>query len=153
MKFSEMPLYEAIFDVVAEMAGGKEHPGSDRWTHTESDEMYKRVVSRLADSGSVALTKSEAISAWISFRKKPEKKFPLIVKVARAHSRRCFWHGRGLGNCSDNVTLDRLICAVRGGGYSVENCVLSCGYHNSSRGDKTVEAFLSTNKQAMDTNP
>jgi len=143
MTFDELPLMEAIYDVRREMEAENECPGSDTWTSDETKriELTQRILTRFSLN-----VDQQMIDAWIKFRKSSDadgkKKAEWIVEVARAHGNRCFYADRGLGECSNDVDLDRIIPGSRGGKYSVENCVISCGKHNRSRGDASIEDLL-----------
>ena len=143
MTFDDLPLFDAIYSLRNEMEVAGENPGSDTWT-TEEDrrgELTRRLMSKLMTDIDQRL-----INAWIQFRKSSsvngKKKIELIVEVFRLHGGTCFYRNRGLGECSPDIDLERLIPDTRGGQYTLENCVLSCGKHNRMRGDKDLEKFL-----------
>lgn len=143
MKFEELDLLCAVYDVRANMEAAGEQPGSEYWTTDEEKrtELTRRILQTLE-----CTVQQRLIDAWIAFRKSPnvngKKKAALIVEVARLHGRACFYAGRGLGQCSEDVDLERLIPETRGGQYTVENCVLSCSRHNRMRGDTSLEEML-----------
>jgi len=143
MTFDDIPLLEAIYDLRREMEDDGECPGSDSWTSDEEKrvELTRRLLGKL-----ILNVNQRMIDAWIGFRKASDadgrKKSELIVEVARAHGSRCFYADRGLGECSNDVDLDRIVPGSRGGKYSVENCIISCGRHNRSRGDANIENLL-----------
>ena len=150
MTFDDLPLFDAIYSLRNEMESSGENPGSDRWT-TEEDrrcELTKRIMGKLMTDIDQRL-----INAWQQFRKSPtvngKKKMELIVEVFRLHGGTCFYRNRGLGECSPDIDLERLIPETRGGLYTPENCVLACCRHNRMRGDKDLESFLRT-KEAGD---
>jgi 5-methylcytosine-specific restriction endonuclease McrA len=62
--------------------------------------------------------------------------------VAKIHGVRCFYANRGVGPCSDEVELDRIIPEARGGVYSLANCLIACSSHNGRRQDRTIEDYL-----------
>lgn len=143
MTFDDLPLFDAIYQLRTEMEAAGENPGSDSWT-TEEDkrrELAKRILSKLMSDVDQRL-----IDAWIRFRKSGNangrKKSELIVEVSRMHGGQCFYRNRGLGQCSQDIDLERLIPETRGGQYTVENCVIACCRHNRMRGDNDLEAFL-----------
>lgn len=143
MKFSELPLYQAIKAAYAFV----DSPRSARWLIDQQKELYMLIVSYMDnfDNG-VPYTKTQVMEAWDRFGKGPSvggmNKNKLTIEVAEAHGEHCFYRGRGLGECNDEIQLDRLIPGDRGGGYSVANCVLSCQFHNGSRGERNVEDYL-----------
>lgn len=145
MKWLELPLYRAIHQVRAEMLQDKEQPNSERWfVDMESRlEFAQRVMLKMD------LNTASIVEAHLRFRKgsgvgeNGEKKLELICQVSELHGDKCFYANRGLGPCSDDVHLDRIVPGSRGGGYSIANCVLACGFHNTSRGDSSIEEFLS----------
>lgn len=144
MKFEELSLYDAIMTVREEMEAAGESPGADKWI-TDEDlriAITQRVMRHLLKDADQAI-----INAWCTFRKgvnlAPDlKKVELIVCVARIHGARCFYANRGRGPCSEDVHIDRLIPGSRGGQYTLQNCVLACGTHNTMRQDKPLEEFL-----------
>ena len=91
------------------------------------------------------ITNEMLIDAWIRFRDCPSR-YSLLVEVARTHGRSCFYANRGLGPCSEELDLDRLLPESRGGRYTLKNCVIACSRHNRMRGDMNVEEFLSSGR-------
>jgi hypothetical protein len=143
MTFDDLPLFEAIYDLRREMEMTDQSPGSDLWTTDEDKrlELTQRLFRKL-----VANVDQKLIDAWMRFRKGSDvdgrKKLELTIEVARAHGRQCFYADRGLGECSSDIDLDRIVPGSRGGKYMVENCVIACGRHNRARGDKNIEELL-----------
>lgn len=145
MLFTDFPLFEAIYEVRQEMVASGESPGEEAWyvDSARREEFCRRVILQMTRDCDQAI-----INAALTFRKcaKAEgtdlKKLDLLVEVARTHGRKCFYGNRGLGACSEDVHLDRLIPGSKGGVYSVENCVIACGYHNTSRNDIELGEFL-----------
>lgn len=146
MLFSDFPMYEAIYEVRNQMIAAGESPGTEAWYVDDEKRMEfcRRVVTQM-----VLDSDQEILNAAVAFRKgsKAEgteiKKLDLLMMVAKVHGRTCFYAGRGFGACSADVHLDRLVPGSRGGKYTVENCVVSCGRHNSMRSDRSMEEFLS----------
>lgn len=145
MRFVDFPLYDAIFEVRQQMILEGHSPGEEAW-YVDADKRFeftRRVVTQMALDCDQTI-----INAAIAFRKCPKaegsdiKKLDLLLQVARLHGRQCFYANRGLGLCSEEVHLDRLVPGARGGVYSIENCVISCGFHNSSKNDKSLEEYL-----------
>ena len=143
MTFDDLPLFDAIYSLRSEMEAAGENPGSDVWTIEEDRrcELTKRIMGKLMTDIDQRL-----INAWIRFRKSAnvngKKKVELIVEVFRLRGGTCFYRNRGLGECSPDIDLERLIPETRGGRYTLENCVLACGRHNRMRGDRDLESFL-----------
>jgi hypothetical protein len=142
MTFSEIDLYEAIYDVRAELERSGRSTGSDGLLIDldRREELCRMIQFRLPIG--TPYSAAQMVDAWVAFRKRSDGKALLVVEIARSHGRQCFWKGRGLGNCSDDVSIDRLLPGSRGGLYTVANCVLACGTHNSMRRDRTIEEFL-----------
>jgi hypothetical protein len=141
MTFEDLILFEAVHDVYQEV----ENPRSSDWLMVEEkrDELCRLIRSRLP------YDQEHLLRAWDQYGKSQKaeignelKKLALTVIVARTHGRRCFFANRGKGACSNDVSIDRIVPGSRGGRYTVENCVLVCGSHNSQRGDKSVEEYL-----------
>lgn len=145
MKFQELDMLCAVYDVRTNMECANEQPGAEEWTtdETKRKELTRRILQALGCTVQQILI---LIDVWIAFRKSSnvngKKKLALLVEVARLHGRKCFYANRGLGECSDEIDLERLIPETRGGQYTVENCVLSCSRHNRMRGDKSLEDML-----------
>jgi hypothetical protein len=145
MKWNELPLYRAVAEVRREMMECNEQPNSDLILTNEENrtDFCQRVMLKMDFNGSAI------IDANIKFRKGSgvndagQKKLEIICMLSIIHGDRCFYANRGLGECSDDVHLDRIIPGSRGGEYTVQNCLLSCGFHNTSRGDKSIEEFIS----------
>lgn len=144
MTFDEIALYDAVCAIRDEMREGDENPGSNKWDTTEDGrkELTQRVLSRL-----ITNVDQRIINAWILVRKSESlgdgiNKLELLIDVARMHGAKCFYGSRGKGDCSEDVHLDRIVPGSRGGQYTAENCVISCGRHNTMRGDMSIEEFL-----------
>lgn len=135
--FDQIPLYEAVCDVMAEL----EDPGSDEWPVLRQDELLVWVRNSLPVG--VHYASLEMLEAWMRMRKASEYKLVLMVEVARKHGRQCYIANRGKGECSEYVSVERIKPGAFGGKYSVENCILMCSRHNSQRGCKTLEEYLS----------
>lgn len=83
------------------------------------------------------------INSFLAFRKNPTKN-QIIADLSDAGAESCFYEGRGLGQCSTDVSLDRIIPGSQGGEYSFQNCVLSCSFHNSQRGDQDFSQYINS---------
>src|SRR5262249_12562791 len=90
----------------------------------------------------IPYTPDRVVEVWRDIRKNQQIK--LKCQVSIVHGCQCFYANRGLGECSDEVDLDRLIPESRGGKYTVENCVIACSFHNRASGDRNIEEFLSS---------
>lgn len=142
MTFDELPLYEAVYDVYRLV----DNPRSERWLTADAEVLCRNIQDHLPIGHPYKM--SDMLDAWMRFGKSGTveggaKKLELLVSVARLHGRKCFWASRGLGECTSEVTIDRLLPGSRGGLYSPENCILACSFHNSQRADRTIEEYLS----------
>ena len=142
MKWEELELCVAIAKVRHGMKRNGEKPGAECWTAERALELTHRIMLELVNKPNPSF-----IDAWRQFRKTPtsyddKKKLDIIVELCERNGPTCFYSDRGLGDCSDDVHLDRIRPGSRGGEYTIANCVLSCGRHNTMRGDKAIEEFL-----------
>ncbi len=143
MKFDELPLYIAIHQVHTQI----NEPCSEKWTSTHLRDAYKLVLMQLVDNESwtdqgIPWSQEHVREAWMKTRKSPDGKIRLICQVALRHGESCFYSNRGVGDCSEDIDLERLIPETRGGIYALKNCVIACSFHNRSRGDTPIEEFL-----------
>lgn len=145
MTFDEWPLYEAICDVYRTV----DNPRQEIWDHVERETLCRKILERFPlGSPWLSLSADQIMKAWSSFGKvniekgNPVKKGELIVAVGRIHGRKCFYADRDIGECTNNVSLDRLVPGARGGKYSVRNCVIACDFHNTHRRDTNIEDYL-----------
>jgi hypothetical protein len=141
MTFDELPLYEAVYDVYRLV----DNPRSDRWLTADSEVLCRSIQDHLPIGHPYKMP--QMLDAWVRFGKSGAvdggaKKLELTIIVGRQHGRKCFWANRGLGECTSEVTIDRLFTGSRGGLYVPENCVLACSFHNSQRNDRTIEDYL-----------
>lgn len=74
-------------------------------------------------------------------QKHVQKRLIVLEHARKMTTAECFYRGKVGTPCSDQVDLDRIKPGARGGGYSVENTVLSCSRHNRQRGCKEVVAY------------
>jgi hypothetical protein len=141
MTFADLSLYQAVYRVF----GKVDNPGSEDWTRRRASEIYKLVLYEIVDNDAwteqgVPYSRDRVIDVWVDIRKNPKNR--LKCQVSLTHGSRCFYADRGLGPCSDEVEVDRIVPASRGGPYTLENCVIACAQHNGARGDRTIEDFL-----------
>ena len=141
MTFNELPLYQAVHRVYTSV----EKPGSDDWISASAKTAYRLVLMQIVESGSwteqgIPYSMERVVEVWRDLRKNPNNR--LKCEVSLAHGPRCFYADRGLGPCSDELDLDRIIPETRGGRYTLENCMIVCSTHNRARGDRTIEHFL-----------
>lgn len=142
MRFDELALFDAIFEVRREMLASGESPGAERWNTDESGrrELCQRILKQMSLRGSID---QRLIDAWIAYRKRPKaegtdiNKYDLTIEVARLRGSSCFYSP--LGGCSPDIDLDRI---NPGDAYSVANCVIACSYHNRKRGDTPIGEFI-----------
>jgi hypothetical protein len=139
--FDELPLYQAVHKVYSRV----ERPGSDDWISRHAASAYKHVLMQIVEDEAwtdqgIPYSLERVVEVWRELRKVPRAR--LKCEVSLAHGGVCFFANRGLGACSSDVDLDRIIPESRGGTYCVENCVLVCSHHNRARGNRSVEDFL-----------
>lgn len=142
MTFDELPLYLAVYRVQRQV----EKPGSDDWISIDAKEMYKRVLTELVDGMSctdkgIPYSLDQTVAAWRNIRKGGEK-IRLLCQVALEQGDRCFYAKRGKGECNQEVTLERIIPGDEEGIYTLENCMIACSFHNTSRGKMPIESYL-----------
>jgi len=148
MTFDELPLYEAIHDVYRLV----ESPRADHWLTIDAGLLCRMIQDHLPIGHPFRAT--DMLQAWAAYGKSQTvgqyKKLELQVLVAKTHGRQCFWANRVAGDCTGEVTTDRLLPGSRGGEYTLENCVIACSFHNTQRNDRTVEIYLSQAKKGCD---
>lgn len=110
--------------------------GSDDWLIDRS-----RRVELLSMIQSFLVPDEALLSSYLRYRKSGDK-LRIIAALAVRHGARCFFDGRGKGECSNELDLDRIIPGARGGEYSLENCHIVCSRHNRERGDRAIEEYL-----------
>ena len=154
MTFDDIPLCEAVHDLYSALNDTSGNgqilgpgPRSDYWLKDPGRERLCRFIfERVPLTYVFRLNIDRITEAFSTYGRTGNKetygRTELLVEVARAHGRTCFYANRGKGACSPEVTLDRLVPGVRGGQYTIENCVLACSRHNSQRGDCTLEEYL-----------
>lgn len=141
MTFADLPLYKAVYRVFMAV----EKPGSDEWISQNAKTAYKLVLLQIVDDEAwteqgIPYSQDRVIEVWRTLRKNLTTR--LKCQVASMHGSRCFYANRGLGACSEEVDLDRIVPEDRGGKYTVENCVVVCSFHNRSRGKQSVEEYV-----------
>jgi len=140
--FAEMPLYGAIHDVFRIV----ESPGSDNWLRPPASEEVCRLIQAHLPLDS-SFSSRQMLDAWMLYRKAPSinealKKVELLVLIGRVHGTKCFFAHRDKGECSIEVSIDRIVPGSRGGRYTVENCMIVCSFHNSQRSNRFIEEYL-----------
>lgn len=68
------------------------------------------------------------------------------IAVAKLHGVKCFWTGRGVGDCCGDVECGHLIPKCKGGLLVPENCIIECRAHNNGRREMLIEEFLQFNR-------
>lgn len=145
MKFDELPLYCAIAKVRKHITeSGERGAGDSYWEHGKGAiELTRMIVGAMTTTADESL-----VRAYVKYRKScgvgddsGTKKLDIIAELY-PHSHVCFYANRGLGECSEDVDLDRILPGAHGGEYSVANCVISCARHNRQRGDMPLAEFL-----------
>ncbi len=143
MTFDELPIYVAVDKasraIEERIADGEGLPliGSDEWIIDP-----RRRSELLAMIQSFLQPDEALLRPWMRYRKASNDKLRLMVEVATLRGTTCFFAGRGKGECSDDVELDRIVPGSRGGTYELANCMITCGRHNRDRKDRTIEAYL-----------
>jgi len=152
MRFDELQLYCAVYRVRETIKslsrdGHTESVNSSYWERGDGAIELTRMVSEEL----VTEVNELFVDAFVKFRKsgnvddEGNKKLDIIATLASGiKSPRCFYDKRGLGPCSDDVDLDRILPGSQGGKYTVANCVLSCSRHNRQRGDLSFSDFLNS---------
>jgi 5-methylcytosine-specific restriction endonuclease McrA len=143
MTFAELHLYQAVYRVF----GSVDSPGSEDWTRRRASEIYKLVLHEIVDSEGwtdqgIPYSREQVIDVWLDLRKNTKNR--LKCQVSLIHGSHCFYASRGLGACSAEVELDRIVPASRGGEYTLENCLIACAQHNGTRGDRSIEDYLAS---------
>jgi len=147
MTFDEIPIYVAMYRVEnliqERISDGEAVPpfGSDSWIvdPERRSEMLSMIQGFLRHDESL-------LGNYVRYRKSGDKKLRLIAQVAILRGTTCFFENRGLGDCSEEIELDRILPGSRGGEYTVENCQIACRKHNQERGDKSIEQYLSSHR-------
>jgi len=83
----------------------------------------------------------------MAFRK--NKNTQTKVAVAIKHGSKCFWDGRGKGECSSEVDCGHIVADSRGGDMTIENCMIECSSHNRQRGVLTIEEYMLSAKSTQ----
>jgi len=138
-RIDELPLIAAIYRVrLALMADGEELR-SQEWVYDRSIELCKMIAEEL-----VTERIDEYLRAFERYGKQSksndmgERKSDIIAQLFINGMNGCFYAGRGIGECSEDIDLDRIRA---GGDYTMANCVLSCSYHNRSRSNKDIADY------------
>jgi 5-methylcytosine-specific restriction endonuclease McrA len=144
LSFDEFPYVLSLYRVYMR----EESPGADMHTGRNLIETYASVVDQIIKDGlatnGIPYTPDWVANIWLSMRKSGPEGYRLKCEVALNSGGicRCYYAGRDVGECSQDVSLDRIIPQTRGGLYTVANCQIACGRHNSSRGDQLIEDYL-----------
>lgn len=117
--------------------------GSDRPTSAQRLQAAKRVmVAFIYHFQDSYFPYSIDDIARLSLAYRKNKDTQIKVQIALAHGWRCFWFGRGVGDCSNEVEAGHIVPKCKGGELSVENCWIECRAHNNDRKEKTIEEYL-----------
>lgn len=141
MRFDELKLNAAIYRVRQALEKDGEQLRSDTWYHERAVELCRAIAEELV---------TERNPYWLrtfeSYGKqnycdeaKTLRKNDIIAALYQAGQTACFYAGRGLGECSEDVDLDRIRAGAE---YSIANCIITCSKHNRSRNNKSLEDFL-----------
>jgi hypothetical protein len=140
MKFNELQLCMAI---------GKSSPDTPR-TSLQRTALAKRVVLHWINlfEESYFPFSIDDIVEWDT-RMRKNKDTRTKIAVAKMHGHKCFWIGRGVGECCEEVECGHLIPRCKGGLLGVENCIIECRFHNNGRREMLIEEFLKFNNVGM----
>lgn len=152
MRFDELALICAVYRVRENIKtlskdGQVETISSSYWERGEGAVELTRMIAEEM----ITEVNELYVDAFVRFRKSGNvdddgnKKLDIIASLASGTKLpRCFYEKRGLGECSDDVDLDRILPGSQGGKYTVANCVLSCSRHNRQRADMSFADFLNS---------
>jgi hypothetical protein len=115
----------------------------DRPTSDQRKDAAKRVMIEfldIFDESYFPYTVDEIETAALRLRK--SKEMQIKVDIAFAHGWKCFWNGRGVGPCSDEIEAGHIIPKCEGGQLSVENCWIECRAHNNERRERHIERYM-----------
>jgi len=142
---ADLPLNFAVYQLRKEIKDAGQQPGSDQWLYYEQNREYLRQRVVEIDPNLKSVTTEAVCHVFISQRKSGRKKSDegtrdqLLRLIKERGSCECYWRHNFPGECSNDLHLDRLLPGKRGGTYEDKNVVISCGYHNISRGKKPIE--------------
>ena len=139
MKRAEIPIYLAVHALYGRVS----EPRSDYWqTSSGRLELARRMQDEMPlDSGFVELVQQ----VWIRYGKSTtstdpdQKKVSLLCEHVERQGGVCFYADRGKGEWSDDLTLDRILAGAE---YTFANTLAACSTHQSMRGNKSIESFL-----------
>jgi CRISPR/Cas system Type II protein with McrA/HNH and RuvC-like nuclease domain len=152
MRFDDLPLYCAVARVrdkikALSKEGHLKSLSSEYWQRGDGAiELTRMITDELITEANELY-----VDAFVRYRKgdnvdqEGNKKLDIITALASGvKTPRCFYHNRGIGPCSEDVDLDRILPGSQGGKYSIANCVISCSKHNRQRGDTALVDFLNS---------
>ncbi len=139
--FVDIPLYLAVYRVYNRTYKA----AAEKWISSHAKTTYKLVLQQIVDDEAwsdegIPWSMNRVVDVWRQLRK--QKRLRLTCQVVKIHGAQCFYARRGVGDCSSEVDLDRIIPGNRGGRYTLNNCVIACSFHNRSRGDQSIEEYL-----------
>lgn len=142
---ADLPLNFAVYQLRKEIKEACQQPGSDQWLYYDQNREYIRNRVVEIDETLYDKTSDDVCHVFISQRKSGRKnsdegtRDQLLRLIKERGSCECYWRHNFPGECSNDLHLDRLLPGNRGGTYEDKNVVISCGYHNISRGKKLIE--------------
>ena len=154
MKFTEIPIYDAIYDVYTNCENQNLEPRSTKWLISKNKRqlLVNEITSKLSpeskkELGLIVSDEEEILTAWEHFGKRAYSKkqagLKLTIEIIRKFGAKCSYAGR-LGNkCNDTVSVDRMDA---GGEYSLKNCIICCQACNSKRGPKPIDQAIRNTK-------
>lgn len=86
-------------------------------------------------------TVDDVHAAYLKLRKNADTK--LKAEIADTHGVRCFWIGRGKGDCDEDAEAGHIVPRCKGGPLTVANAMIECRKHNNARREKSIEEYLS----------
>lgn len=66
----------------------------------------------------------------------------LKAEVAERFGVKCFWEGRGKGNCSVDAQLGHILPRSKGGKDEIGNLIIECGRHNAEHGSLSFDEYV-----------
>jgi 5-methylcytosine-specific restriction endonuclease McrA len=155
MKFSEFPIFGAIYDVYLDYeAKGLKPRSSNHFIYEDkrkalADAIYDRLS--LKDRQKTPYDVEYFLKCWDLFGKRSKNRDTsgsntrLVIEVARKYGYTCMYSGRFGNECNDTVNLDRISA---GSEYSLGNCVISCAACNNKKRDKDLQQLIKSRKRA-----
>lgn len=155
----DLALALTVYKVREEIRGANQYPGSDYWIlEPNSSNLTDRIneilkeeresLERISGILPERFLKNDILMEFIIQRKSsrgegdggPRNQILRIVNQRGYNG--CHWRGIFDGECSEELTCDRIKPGSRGGSYIDSNVVIACSKHNNSRRDKLIEECI-----------